>query len=129
DELSTPLITGPCSTYHDSPNLGNVSVQRLMNVATADLFRRTSDMPLYTFSCNDGSTHQVTDAGLAMSTGKCKDIAKFEVPILRGLAARAAYFHDGSAAIMTQVLEFYRVRVGVNITAQQERDLRASINF
>ena len=128
DELNTPLITGPCSTCHDSPNLGNVSVQRLMNVGTADLFRRTSDMPLYTFSCNDGSTHQVTDAGLAMSTGKCKDIAKFKVPILRGLAARAPYFHDGSAVDLTQVLDFYRIRFGLNLTAQQQSDLIAFLN-
>lgn len=128
DDLKNPLIIGPCSTCHDAPNLGNVSVRRLLNVGTADSFRRTSDMPLYTFTCSDGSTHTVTDPGLAMSTGKCNDIAKFKVPILRGLAARAPYFHDGSAADLSQVLDFYRVRFGLNLTAQQQSDLVAFLN-
>ena len=47
-----------------------------------------------------GATVQVTDPGRALITGKWADIGKFKGPILRGLAGRAPYFHNGSAATL-----------------------------
>ena len=60
-------------------------------------------MPLYTVTCSNGQVKQTQDLGRAMITGKCSDIGKFKGPILRGLAARAPYFHDGSAATLLGV--------------------------
>ena len=70
----------------------------------------------------------MTDIGRAMITGNCADIGKFKGPILRGLAARAPYFHNGSAATLEDVVEFYDQRFGIGLTAQQKSDLVAFLN-
>ena len=44
---------------------------------------------------------------------KCSDIGKIEVPQLHGRAARAPYFHDGSAANLQHVVEFYNKRFDI----------------
>ena len=45
-----------------------------------------------------------------MVTGKCADIGKVKVPGLRGLAARAPYFHNGTATTLMDVVNFYDQR-------------------
>ena len=50
-----------------------------------------------------GITIQTTDPGLALVTGKWKDVGRFKGPILRGLAARPPYFHNGFAASLTRI--------------------------
>jgi cytochrome c peroxidase len=128
DDFNQPTINGTCSTCHDTPSAGSTSSQRMLHVGAGDAFRRTPDMPLYTLTCNNGITLQVSDPGLAMSTGKCQDIGKFKTPILRGLAARAPYFHDGSAATLSDVIDFYRTRFGFSVTPQEKSDLIAFLN-
>ena len=66
-----------------------------------------------------------TDPGRALLTGRCNDIGKFKGPILRALAARAPYFHDGSAAGLADLIEFYDTRVEIGLTAGEKTDLRA----
>jgi cytochrome c peroxidase len=61
-----------------------------------------------------------------MISGKCADIGKVKGPILRGLAARAPYFHNGSAATLMDAVNFYDKRFGLNFTDQQKQDL---VNF
>jgi cytochrome c peroxidase len=61
-----------------------------------------------------------------MITGNCADIGKFKGPILRALAARAPYFHNGSAATLMDVVNFYNQRFGIGFTDQQKKDL---VNF
>ena len=60
-----------------------------------------------------------------MVTGKCVDIGKVKVPGMRGLAARAPYFHNGSAATLTDVVNFYIQRFNLLLTTQQKADLVA----
>jgi cytochrome c peroxidase len=60
-----------------------------------------------------------------MITGDCADIGKLKGPILRGLAARAPYFHNGSAATLADVVEFYDRRFNIGLSAQQKSDLAA----
>jgi cytochrome c peroxidase len=48
--------------------------------------------------------------------------------VLRGLAARAPYFHNGSAATLEDVVEFYDQRFGIGLTDQQKSDLIAFLN-
>jgi len=60
-----------------------------------------------------------------MISGNCADIGKVKGPILRGLAARAPYFHNGSAPTLEVVVEFYDQRFGIGLTAQQKSDLAA----
>jgi len=49
-------------------------------------------------------------------------------PILRGLAARAPYFHNGAAADLNELVNFYNQRFQMNLTDEQERQLVAFLN-
>jgi cytochrome c peroxidase len=75
--------------------------------------------PLY------GKVYRVTDPGRALITGRCKDIGKFKGPILRGLAARAPYFHNGSAASLEDAVNFYDRRFNMHLTNNEKADLVA----
>jgi len=125
DALGLPAVAGTCTTCHNTPNVGNHSVAGPLNIGIADASHRTPDLPLYTVSCNNGETVQTTDLGRALVSGKCSDIGKFKGPILRGLAARAPYFHNGSAATLADVVDFYNTRFNLGLSAQEKSDLIA----
>jgi len=97
-----------------------------LNIGVADASRRPPDLPLYTLRRRaTGETVQTTDPGRAMVTGRWDDIGKFKGPVLRGLAARPPYFHDGSAATLSQVIDFYDARFQVRFTPREKADLLA----
>jgi len=131
-------FTGSCTTCHNTPNSGNHSIVAPLNIGLADESRRTPDMPLYTLqekcvASSDGTkvvgpscpAKSVTDPGRALISGKFADIGKFKGPILRGLAARAPYFHNGSAADLGAVVDFYNERFGAGIVGKDKEDLIA----
>ena len=119
-------VNGTCTTCHDTPNSGNHSVAAPLDIGVADASRRTADMPLYTLRNKiTGATIQTTDPGRALITGKWKDIGRFKGPVLRGLAARAPYFHNGSAKDLQAVIEFYVTRFRIGLTQQEKNDLIA----
>ena len=130
DVLSQGSVTGTCSTCHSTPNIGDSPGNHVMDIGTADFFRNTVTLPLpiYTFQCNGGGSFQVTDPGFALTSGLCIDIAKFKVPGLRGLAARAPYFHNGMSPGLSDVVTFYNQRFAINLTAQQQADLVAFLS-
>lgn len=100
-----------------------------IDIGLTDPERRTLDMPLYTLrNRNTGQTRQTTDPGRALLTGRWKDIGKFKGPVLRGLASRPPYFHDGSAADLGEVIDFYDVRFNIGYTAGEKADLVAFLN-
>ena len=47
------------------------------------------------------------------------------MPGLRNLVARAPYFHDGSAAGLGQVVDFYAQRFRLQLTPAERADLLA----
>jgi hypothetical protein len=129
DALGLPVIMGNCTSCHDTPNVGNHSVALPINIGTADASRMTPDMPLYTLRNNStGELVQTTDPGRALQTGKWADIGKFKGPILRGLAARPPYFHNGMAASLSDVLDFYESRFNIGLSPQEKSDLVAFLN-
>jgi hypothetical protein len=138
DVLNRPSISGFCGTCHDTPNAGDHSVKAPLDIGVADAGTESppaldiSGLPIFTVWCTAGPlagrTFQVTDIGRAMISGKCADIGKVKGPVLRGLAARAPYFHNGSAATLSDVVEFYDQRFGIGLTAQQKVDLVAFLN-
>ena len=130
DALGQQVVMGTCTTCHDSPNVGNHSFSVPLAIGTTAYPALpqldVAGLPVYTVQCiATGNTVQVTDLGRAMISGKCADIGKVKGPILRGLAARAPYFHNGSAASLNQVVEFYNNRFNLELTAQQKADLVA----
>jgi cytochrome c peroxidase len=145
DVLGVPTLAGFCGTCHDSPNVGNHSVKLPINIGIAgsgplDPATGTGaapalnidGLPVFTVSCNAGphagTTYTVTDLGRAMISGKCADVGKFKGPILRGLAARAPYFRNGSARTLEDVVRFYDQRFIIHFTDQEKKDLVACVN-
>jgi hypothetical protein len=138
DALNQPTIPGFCGTCHDTPNVGNHSVKAPLNIGVANAGAASppaldiSGLPVFTLWCTSGplagQIFEVTDPGRALITGKCADIGKLKGPILRGLAARAPYFHNGSAATLADVVEFYNQRFDIGFTDQQKADLVAFLS-
>lgn len=126
DNLKMPVIQANCTICHDTPNVGDHSVGAPLDIGLSDASRRTPDMPLYTLrNKKTGELKQTMDPGRALISGKWSDISKTKGPILRGLAARAPYFHNGSAATLSDVVDFYNTRFNIGFTAQEKADLIA----
>jgi cytochrome c peroxidase len=124
-------FSGTCGTCHDSPNAGNHSVSAPLNIGVADVTSPldVSYLPVFVIRNNStGAVVQTTDPGRALTTGKWADIGKVKGPVLRGLASRAPYFHNGSANGLADVVEFYDKRFNIGFTAQEKADLIAFLN-
>jgi cytochrome c peroxidase len=127
DAFGNPAtVAGTCTTCHDTPNSGNHSVVAPLNIGLTDASRRTPDMPLYTLrNKTTGEIKQTTDPGRAMISGLWKHVGRFKGPILRALAARAPYFHNGLAADLDAVVDFYNQRFNMGLSRQEHSDLVA----
>jgi len=126
DDLAIPAIDGTCTTCHDAPAVGDHSIPAPLDIGVAAASRRTPDLPLYTLRNKlTLQTVQTTDPGRALVTGKWKDIGRFKGPILRALATRPPYFHNGSAPDLPAVVNFYNERFQIGFTDQEKKDLAA----
>ena len=130
--LPSSLPGRTCGTCHDTFNIGNHSVSAPLNIGVADLTNNPLDvsyLPVITLRNKATNVEMsTTDPGRALITGKWEDIGKFKGPILRGLAARAPYFHNGSAASLKDVIDFYNVRFNMNLTDGEKADLVAFLS-
>jgi cytochrome c peroxidase len=66
-----------------------------------------------------------TDLGQGLIDGRFDHVGKIKGPILRGLSARAPYFHNGSARTLLDAVRFYESRFGLVLTREEESDLVA----
>jgi cytochrome c peroxidase len=139
DPLAGQDVVAGCGLCHNNPNAGNHSTSLPINIGvtmaqptnndgSANTELALADLPVYTLTNSaTGATVQMTDPGRAMITGKWTDMGKTKGPILRGLAARAPYFHNGSAKDLATVVSFYNQRFKIGLTAQQQSDLVTSL--
>lgn len=128
DKLNQAVIVGTCGTCHNTPDVGNHSLAVALNIGTSDPNSSLGSSYLPRITLENKTTHEAkvtTDPGLALTTGRWADIGKVKGPILRGLAGRAPYFHNGSAATLGDVLDFYDQRFHLNLTPQEKADLIA----
>jgi cytochrome c peroxidase len=108
---------GTCSTCHNAPEVGGGTTFRFADIGVSAPGRRATNVPLYTFrNKTTGELRQSTDPGRALISGRWEDMDRFKVPGLRGLAARAPYFHDGSARTIAAVVDFYQGRFHMGLT-------------
>jgi hypothetical protein len=138
-------ITGTCTTCHDSFNVGNHSLPLPLDIGTSHSSDFESDpnilaglhqlqappkLPVFELVCTQGplagNTYYTSDPGKALITGQCGDIGRGKGPVLRGLAARAPYFHNGVAGSLPQLVNFYNQRFQIGLSQQQMQDL---VNF
>jgi hypothetical protein len=140
-----PSLEGTCGTCHDTPNVGNHSFPTPLDIGTGDPDAANSAvneggldisyLPRVTACRRDPITHAptaecvtTTDLGQALIDGRFDHIGKIKGPVLRGLAARAPYFHNGSARTLLDAVRFYETRFGLSLTPQEESDLVAFLN-
>ncbi len=129
DATGQAVIHGHCSTCHNAPGIGNHSVGAPLDIGISDASRRTLDLPLYTLTNKTtGAVVQTTDPGLALISGKWKDIGKCKGPALRGVASHPPYFHNGSAETLRDVVDFYDTRFHIGMTERQKEDLAAFLS-
>lgn len=140
-------LMGTCGTCHDTPNVGNHSFPTPLDIGTGDPDPSNSNvnkggldiryLPSITVCKLDLTTNPpsptsncktTTDLGQALIDGKFDHVGKIKGPILRGLAARAPYFHNGSAQTLLDAVRFYEGRFGLVLTPQEESDLVAFLN-
>ena len=137
-----PLLMGTCGTCHDTPNVGNHSFPTPLNIGTGDPSPNNpsvslggldlSYLPEITVCKKDATSgvptsncRTTTDLGQALIDGRFDHVGKIKGPILRGLAGRAPYFHNGSAATLLDAVNFYDTRFNLALTDQQKSDLVA----
>jgi len=142
-----PSLKGTCGTCHDTPNVGNHSFPTPLDIGTGDPSVANSSvnlggldisyLPSITVCKLDQTTNPptptsncktTTDLGQALIDGKFDHVGKIKGPILRGLSARAPYFHNGSAQTLMDAVHFYEVRFGLALTPQEESDLVAFLS-
>jgi cytochrome c peroxidase len=142
---------GRCTSCHDTPNIGNHSLPLPLDIGTAhsadpgfepDPAIRAGvtqlsapQLPVFLvsgcpnpFNAGQPESFYTTDPGKALVSGKCSDFNRLKGPILRGLAARAPYFHNGAAATLLEVVNFYDQRFQIGLTTRQKRELVAFLN-
>jgi len=154
--VGNPFPFGACNTCHNMQNAGNNFSLTPKHTGVGDNsfafmtpipggvppLPPTPDLPLFSFLCAPGSIpyfsnpvtvngttydlFETTDPGAGLISGKCADLGKFKVPVLRGLASRAPFFHGGNAKSLQDVVSFYNKRFKIGLTAQQQADL---VNF
>jgi cytochrome c peroxidase len=144
-------FTGTCTTCHDAPNVGDHSlplpldigtghsvlpgVEPDANIAAGLAELSMPDLPVYLingctnpFNPGQPESFYTTDPGKALISGLCSDFDRGKGPILRGLAARAPYFHNGAAATLDELVNFYNQRFQMNMNQEQKEDLIAFLN-
>ena len=131
-----PVIAGTCGTCHDTPNVGNHSFPTPLDIGTGDPDPANPSVNLGGIDISylpkitvrnraTGQLKTTTDLGQALIDGRFDHVGKIKGPILRGLSARAPYFHNGSAATLMDAVNFYDQRFHLNLTSQQKQDLVA----
>jgi hypothetical protein len=128
-------VNGTCASCHDVNMSGMASARWIDTGSTNQPWAiEASDLPLFKITCNpDAPAHPflgrviyTQDPGRAMTTGKCADVGAITVQQLRGLAARAPYFSNGSAKTLADVVDFYDRRFKADFTPAEKQDL---VNF
>jgi cytochrome c peroxidase len=98
-----------------------------------EMIDRNNQLPMYCLrpksdmmggACGTHPTDVVTtDPGRALVTGHIADVGMFKPPILRNLAVRSPYFHAGAAPSIDHLINFYNLRFGFGLNADEQTDL------
>ena len=131
-----------CATCHGMHMTGMDTVNGWMDIGTTNLPWATEvplnpwttarpQMPLFRITCKPGvKPHPflgrviyTQDPGRALISGQCNDVGTIVMQQFRGLAARAPYFSNGSAATLRELVDFYDRRYTIGFSEQEKQDL------
>lgn len=135
-------IKRTCATCHGMHMTGMDTANGWMDVGTTNhpwaleppespWAKARPDLPLFRITCRAdlpphpflGRTLYTQDPGRALVSGKCEDVGAIVIQQFRGLAARAPYFSNGSAATLRELVDFYDRRFNMRLTEQEKVDL------
>jgi hypothetical protein len=135
-------IKRTCTTCHNAQMTGMDLAPGWVDVGTANyptwteppVFSEKAELPVFKITCDKavpphpylGRTIYTTDPGRALITGRCNDVGSLVMGQFRGLAARAPYFSNGSAATLRELVDFYDRRFDMKLSETEKQDL---INF
>ena len=131
-----------CATCHGMHMTGMDTVNGWMDIGTTNLPWATEvplnpwneakpQMPLFRITCKAevkphpflGRVIYTQDPGRALISGRCNDVGTIVMEQFRGLAARAPYFSNGSAATLRELVDFYDRRYNIGYSEQEKQDL------
>jgi hypothetical protein len=134
-----------CATCHGMHMTGMDTANGWMDIGTTNLPWATEvplnpwtearpQMPLFRVTCKPGVRPHpflgrviyTQDPGRALISGLCNDVGTIVMEQFRGLAARAPYFSNGSAATIRELVDFYDRRYNIGYSEQEKLDL---VNF
>ena len=134
-----------CATCHGMHMTGMDTVNGWMDIGTTNLpwasevplnpwNEARPQMPLFRITCKAdvkphpflGRVIYTQDPGRALISGRCNDVGTIVMQQFRGLAARAPYFSNGSAATLRELVDFYDRRYNIGYSEQEKQDL---VNF
>jgi hypothetical protein len=138
-------IKRTCATCHGMHMTGMDTANGWMDVGTTNhpwaleppespWARKLPELPLFKITCRKdlpphpflGREIYTQDPGRALISGKCEDVGAIVIQQFRGIAARAPYFSNGSAATLRELVDFYDRRFNIRFTEQEKIDL---VNF
>jgi hypothetical protein len=120
---------GTCSSCHNTPNVGGHSVIRMMDIGTTDEPNCNPVLPMLTVQNKTTmEIRRTCDLGRGQGSGLWTEIGSFRVPPLRGLAARAPYFHDGQAKNIKQAIRYHEDRFNIDLSHGRRKDLEAFLS-
>ncbi|HJR68606.1 MAG TPA: hypothetical protein VKA43_01055, partial [Gammaproteobacteria bacterium] len=136
-----------CSTCHGMHMTGMDVANGWMDIGTTNLpWAREApqnpwttakpELPLFKVTCRAdlpphpflGRVIYTQDPGRALVSGKCNDVGAIVMQQFRGLAARAPYFANGSAATLRELVDFYDRRYDIGYSEQERQDLVAFLS-
>jgi hypothetical protein len=131
-----------CATCHGMHMTGMDTANGWMDIGTTNLPWATEvplnpwteakpQMPLFRVTCKPdvkphpflGRVIHTQDPGRALISGRCHDVGTIVMQQFRGLAARAPYFSNGSAATLRELVDFYDRRYNIGYSEQEKQDL------
>lgn len=131
-----------CATCHGMHMMGMDSANGWMDIGTTNLpwakeaprnpwTTERPELPLFKISCKKGvpphpylgRVFYTQDPGRALISGKCNDVGTIVMQQLRGLAARAPYFSNGSAGSIRELIDFYDRRYAIGYSEAEKTDL------
>jgi len=134
-----------CATCHGMHMTGMDTANGWMDIGTTNLPWASEvplnpwndakpQMPLFRITCKPGvKPHPflgrviyTQDPGRALISGQCNDVGTIVMEQFRGLAARAPYFSNGSAATLRELVDFYDRRYNIGYSELEKQDL---VNF
>jgi hypothetical protein len=135
-------IKRTCATCHNAQMTGMDLAPGWVDLGTNNFptwtepttWTETSELPVFKLTVRDSAPPHpylgrevfTTDPGRALVTGKSVDIGSIVMQQLRGLAARAPYFANGSAKSLRELVDYYDRRFDIKYSEQEKLDL---INF